>query len=61
MIKNASAVIALTNDMKKTIKNRIYNRDIYVIPNGIDLKSYNKYDKKTIRKKYVCNRAYQGI
>lgn len=41
-IKNADAVITLTEDMKKKTS-ECYNRDIFVIPNGITL---NRYEKK---------------
>jgi len=39
IIKNANSVIALTEDMKRAMQ-AIYNRDITIVPNGIDLKEY---------------------
>jgi glycosyltransferase involved in cell wall biosynthesis len=47
MVKNADAVIALTEDMKTEIRKR-YKRDIFVIPNGIDLERFQatKKDEK---------------
>lgn len=49
VLKNADAVIALTEDMKKAIK-KIYNRDVLVIPNGIDLEKFKDLSKVTLRK-----------
>jgi glycosyltransferase involved in cell wall biosynthesis len=39
LMKNADSVIALTNDMKRVMQD-IYDRDIVVVPNGIDLNEY---------------------
>lgn len=39
VMKNADSVIALTEDMKQTMWS-IYDRDIVVIPNGVELKEY---------------------
>ena len=39
IIKNADSAIALTNTMKRFMQ-AIYNRDIAVVPNGIDLEVY---------------------
>jgi len=39
IIKNADSVIALTNNMKMVMQT-IYNRDIAVIPNGINIENY---------------------
>jgi glycosyltransferase involved in cell wall biosynthesis len=39
IMKNANSVIALTGDMKRTMQ-AIYDRNIVVVPNGIDLKEY---------------------
>ena len=50
VLKNADAVIALTEDMKREIK-KIYGRDIFVIPNGIDLNKFNNLSKETLRKR----------
>jgi glycosyltransferase involved in cell wall biosynthesis len=46
-VKNADAVIALTEHMKIEIS-RLYHNEIFVIPNGINLESYMdiKKDKK---------------
>jgi N-acetyl-alpha-D-glucosaminyl L-malate synthase BshA len=41
VLKNADAVIALTKDMEKRMK-KFCNRYIHVIPNGIDLKVFEK-------------------
>ena len=39
VLKSAAAVIALTEDMKREMK-KICNRDILVIPNGIELEGF---------------------
>jgi len=39
MLKNADAVLALTEDMKQNMR-EIYERDIFVVPNGIDLERF---------------------
>lgn len=46
IIKNADSVIALTNDMKQKIQ-AVYSRDIFVIPNGIDLEKYSRIPKNS--------------
>jgi N-acetyl-alpha-D-glucosaminyl L-malate synthase BshA len=48
VIKNANAVIALTKDMQQRIK-EMYNRDIFIIPNGVDLKRFSYLSRKEIR------------
>jgi len=50
VLKNADAVIALTEDMKREIK-KICDRDIFVIPNGIDLEKFKNLSKETLRKR----------
>ncbi|MGP8321447.1 MAG: glycosyltransferase family 4 protein [Methanosarcinaceae archaeon] len=50
VIKNADAAIALTEDMKGLMK-EIYNRHIFVIPNGIDLERFKNVSKEDIRKR----------
>jgi glycosyltransferase involved in cell wall biosynthesis len=47
VFKNAAAVIALTEHMKVEIQN-VYNRDVFVIPNGIDLKKFEDFTKNRI-------------
>jgi len=44
ILKNADAVIALTEDMKNHLKN-IYEREILIIPNGIDLSKFEYLSK----------------
>jgi glycosyltransferase involved in cell wall biosynthesis len=48
VLKNADAVIALTENMKKNMGG-FCNRDIFVIPNGIDLDRFNNLSKKDLR------------
>jgi len=51
VMRNADAVIALTADMKKQLQ-RICDRDIYVIPNGVDLGNFGDLPaKKSIRRR----------
>ena len=49
-LKNADAVIALTEDMKKEIKKK-HSREVFVIPNGIDLERFKDLSRATIRKR----------
>jgi N-acetyl-alpha-D-glucosaminyl L-malate synthase BshA len=49
IIKNANAVFALTEDMKKEMT-KIYKRDIIVIPNGIDILKFKNLSKRNIRR-----------
>ena len=50
VLRNADAVIALTQDMKTQIQ-KIYSREILVIPNGIDIKSFEKSSREKARAK----------
>ena len=50
VLKNADAVIALTGDMKREIK-KIYDRDIIVIPNGINLERFENLSREDIRRR----------
>lgn len=49
-LKNAHAVIALTEDMKREIQ-KVCNREVFVIPNGIDLKSFDGLSREHVRRK----------
>jgi len=49
-LRNADAVIALTEDMKNEIR-KICRRDIYVLPNGIDLERFEGLLKDEMRAK----------
>lgn len=50
VLKNANTVIALTDDMKKEMQ-KICSRDVSVIPNGIDLSSFEDLSRKEARSK----------
>lgn len=50
VLKNANAVVALTEDMKKKVE-ELYNRKIFVIPNGIELKNFKNLSKDIARQK----------
>jgi glycosyltransferase involved in cell wall biosynthesis len=50
-LKNANAVVALSNQMKNEMNN-IYPRNIFVIPNGIDPGIYSGISKSDMRKKF---------
>jgi len=51
VLKNADAVIALTEDMKNQLKN-IYNREILILPNGIDLSKFEYLPKDNFYSKF---------
>jgi len=50
VLKNANTVIALTEDMKREMQ-KIYSRDVSVIPNGIDLNNFKSVSRKKARSK----------
>lgn len=50
VLRNADAVIALTEDMKTEMQ-KICNRDAYVIPNGIDLERFENLSRDEMRGK----------
>ena len=50
VLKNADAVIALTEDMKKAIQ-KVYNENVFVIPNGVDLRNFENISQKNCRSK----------
>jgi len=50
VLRNADAVIALTEDMKREIR-KICDKDIYVIPNGVDLERFENLSRENIRRK----------
>jgi N-acetyl-alpha-D-glucosaminyl L-malate synthase BshA len=47
---HANALIALTEDMKKEMR-KIYKRDIYIIPNGINLQKFSNVQREHVRDK----------
>jgi glycosyltransferase involved in cell wall biosynthesis len=47
ILKNANKVIVLTEDMKRELQ-KIYNGEILVIPNGIELNNYKNLQKENI-------------
>ncbi len=51
ILKNADSVIALTEDMKNHLKN-IYEREILIIPNGIDLSKFEYLPKDNYYSKF---------
>ncbi len=52
VLKNAKTVIALTEDMKNHLK-KIYDREILIIPNGIDLNKFENLSKEYYRSKFL--------
>jgi glycosyltransferase involved in cell wall biosynthesis len=48
VLRNANALIALTRDMKREMQ-KVCNRDIFVIGNGIDPKKFGSHAKKEAR------------
>ena len=59
-LKKADAVISLTDDMKDKIK-KACDREIFVIPNGIDLEQFKGLSKKDLRKKFGLNKTDKTI
>jgi len=51
ILKNADAVIALTEDMKNHLKN-IYSREIFIIPNGFELSKFEYLSKDNYYTKF---------
>jgi glycosyltransferase involved in cell wall biosynthesis len=60
VLKEADAVISLTYDMKKKIM-EVYNREIFVIPNGIDLNIFEGLSKNELRNKFGLNKTQKII
>jgi len=60
VLKEADAVISLTYDMKKKIM-EVCNREIFVIPNGIDLNIFEGLSKDELRKKFGLNKTQKTI
>jgi len=50
VLKNANTAIALTEDMKREMQ-KLCDRDILVIPNGIDLEKFKNLSRKDLRKR----------
>ena len=51
ILRNSRAIIALTKDMKERMK-ELYDKEIYVIPNGIDAtRNHSNMPKAAIRRK----------
>ncbi|MFC1991160.1 glycosyltransferase family 4 protein [Chloroflexota bacterium] len=50
VLRNANSVIALTEDMREEMR-KIFNRDIKVVPNGIDLEKFDGLPKNEMRDK----------
>ncbi len=50
VLRNADAVIALTEDMKREMQKICY-RDVFVIPNGIDLEKFENLSREEARTK----------
>jgi len=54
VLKNADAAIALTEDMKTEMQ-KICNRDVLVIPNGIDFERFENLSRDAVRCKLQAN------
>ncbi|UCG55027.1 MAG: glycosyltransferase family 4 protein [Dehalococcoidia bacterium] len=50
VLRNADAVIALTEDMKNEMR-KVFDRDILVIPNGIDLENFKSLSREESQRK----------
>ncbi|TSC95193.1 MAG: glycosyl transferase, group 1 [Parcubacteria group bacterium Licking1014_1] len=51
VLNSADAVIALTNNMKEELQ-KTCKKNIFVLPNGIDLKKFKGFSKQAIRDKF---------
>ena len=60
VLKNADAVIALTEQMKEKI-GEFYERDAFVIPNGINLDEYAGLSKENLRAELQFGRSDKVI
>jgi glycosyltransferase involved in cell wall biosynthesis len=58
-LHNADAILALTENMRLKLKN-IYNTEIYIIPNGIELEKYNDVTIYSDRKTDTKNILFVG-
>ena len=56
MLDNANTIFALTKQEEKEVKNYTTNKNIYVLPNGIDLKEFENIPEIDLRKKYRLNK-----
>ena len=60
ILKNADAIIALTEDMKRGIQ-KIWDRDAFVVPNGIDLDRFENLSREEFRKRLKIEEAEKII
>jgi N-acetyl-alpha-D-glucosaminyl L-malate synthase BshA len=51
VMRSADAMIALTEDMKSEMQ-KIYNREVFLIPNGVDLNMFKNLSKNDLRSKF---------
>jgi len=54
VFNSADAVIALTDNMKNEIQKN-YEKNIIILPNGVDFKKFLNFSKQTIRDKFKIN------
>lgn len=47
----ANAVVAITEDMKRELQ-KIYKKEIFVIPNSVNLEKFKGHEKQELRKRY---------
>jgi glycosyltransferase involved in cell wall biosynthesis len=59
ILQNAYAILALTENMRIKLNN-IFNSEIYVVPNGIDLEEYNDVTQNPERKPGTKNILFVG-
>lgn len=60
ILKNANGVIVLTEDMKREVQ-KIYDREVFVIPNGINLERFENLSKEVSRKRLKIKEAEKII
>jgi len=60
ILKNAKVVIALTENMRSKVQ-EIYNREVFIIPNGIEPKRFGNLSKEAMRNKLGTKKEEKNI
>ena len=60
VLRNAAAVIALTENLKKKMQ-EMYNRDIFVIGNGVDIEKFGTWSKEAARAELNIKESEQVV
>jgi glycosyltransferase involved in cell wall biosynthesis len=58
VLENADAVIVLTENMKREVESFGFNiKNIFIIPNGVDLEKFKNLSKKDVRRELKINES----